>query len=284
MNKILKRRPAGELFVLPGMAGVLLFFFLPLLISAGYAFYDTAAGFGIGNFAHIFRSAAFGLAFWNTWKLLFAGLVLLFAAAITLALLLSYLGKYNPRVVFWLLVVQLIPMAVPSSVTGLFVTDVFGASGIINGLIVANGGESVEFLSSGLAFPVMLLLYLWKNAGLAVLLFYTRINAIPKSILEAARLDGANTHRLVRHIILPQLNSAFFFVFVIGIWGIFKLTRESYIIFGNYPASSIYGFQNFLTNHFSNANYSILSAASLVFFVVVSVMLLLPIATGFEER
>ena len=111
--------------------------------------------------------------------------------------------------------------------------------------------------------------------GLAVLFFYLRISSVPKEQKEAAQIDGAGAARIAVSIVLPQLSSAFLFVSVVGVWGIFKLSRESYMIFGNYPNRAVYNLQNFLNNHFQNANYPVLSAASTVFFAAISIVILI---------
>ena len=274
----------GLTFVAPSFVCLLLFYMFPLLVSAFYAFYDSGRGFGLENFEHVFASDAFRIAFWNTWKLFAIGISALVVLSLVFALLLSNLGRYNPRMVFVFLSILLLPIVVPSSVTGLFIQEAFGSTGIVNGLITAKGAAPVNFLNSPLSFWVLLILYIWKNIGIANLLFYARINTISKEVVEAARIDGANTMQQVFRILIPQLHSAFLFVFVIGIWGVFKMSRESYLIFGNYTYTTVYGLQNFLNNHFQSANYSILSAASMVFLLMISVVLLVPLALDREGK
>lgn len=126
-------RLTGFAFVAPSFACLLLFYVLPLLVSAFYAFYDSGRGFGLANFAHVLGSDAFRMAFWNTWKLFAIGIAALVVLSLIFALLLSNLGKYNPRLVFVFLSVLLLPIVVPSSVTGLFIQEVFGSTGIVKG-------------------------------------------------------------------------------------------------------------------------------------------------------
>lgn len=274
----------GLAFVAPSFACLLLFFVLPLFVSVFYAFYDGSRGFGLANFAHVFASDAFRTAFWNTWKLFSVGIVALVVLSLGFALLLCSLGKDRPRMVFVFLSVLLLPIVVPSSVTGLFIQEILGVSGVVNGIIAAHGGAPINFLNSQLSFWVLLILYFWKNIGISNLLFYARINSISKEVIDASNMDGANTFQQIFQIIIPQLRSAFLFVLVIGIWGIFKMSRESYLIFGDYSHTSVYGLQNFLNNHFQSANYSILSAASMIFLVIISIILLVPLVLDREGK
>ena len=52
---------------------------------------------------------------------------------------------------------------------------------------------------------------------------------------------------------------------------IFKMYRESYLLFGDYPHKSVYMIQNFMNNNFQSVNYQRLSAASVLFFLLISV-------------
>ena len=282
-SKLIKAHSrTGVMFAAPSIIGLIAFFILPLLISVFYAFYENRGTLGFGNFSRALMSPAFQLAIFNTGKLLLSCLSLLFIYSLTLVHLLGYINRSDKSLVIFFLALQLLPIAIPSSVTSLFITNLFTSNGIVNGVIVKSGGEAINFLGLGRSFIIMLILYLWKNSGIAVLMFYTRINAIPKEITEAASLDGAGAFKRLIYITLPLLKSALLFVSVIGIWGVFKISRESYLIFGNYPDNAVYGLQNFLNNHFSNANYTILSAASLIFLTLIAVLMLIPIL--FEKR
>ena len=70
------------------------------------------------------------------------------------------------------------------------------------------------------------------------------------------------------------------FVCVVGVQGVFRLSRESQILFGAYPSSAVYGLQNFLYNHFRSANYAALSAGSAIFLIAVSALLLAVLFLG----
>ena len=245
-----RQSAAGAAFALPAAAELAACFAAPLAVSLFYALYG-AGGLTLGNFRAVAASPAFRTALSNTFLQLFVCLGLLLALPLMAALGLVYLKKYREKLVFFLLAILLLPMAVPSSVVTVFISDVFGSDGILN-----------------------IGIFLWRNFGLAALLFYARIDALPADVSDAARIDGANAAQRVGHIIFPELGQAFLFVCIVGVWGVFRLSRESQFLFGAYPNSAVYGLQNYLNNHFRSANYAALSAASAIFLFAVSALLL----------
>lgn len=277
-----KQSVTGAAFALPAAAGFAACFLLPLAVSLYYAF-AGAGGPTLGNFRAVLASPAFRTAFGNTFLQLGLCLALLLVLSLFAALGLVYLKKSRDKLVFFLLAILLLPMAVPSSVAAVFVQDVFGGSGIFNGLRVQAHLAPVNFFGTDASFFLLVGIFLWRNIGLSTLLFYARIDAAPEDILDAARLDSANAVQRTRYIVLPELGQAFLFVCVVGVWGVFSLSRESRLLFGAYPASAVYGLQNFLANHFRSANYAALSAASAIFLAAVSVLLLGALALGKER-
>lgn len=260
-------------FTFPSISGFFFVYLAPLAVSLYFALYGSG-GLTLGNFRAAAVSPAFRTAFGNTFLQLVVCLALLLMFSLMAALGLVYLKKYREKLVFFLLAILLLPMAVPSSVVTVFISDVFGSDGILNGLRAKAGLTTVNFLGSGASFWILIGIFLWRNFGLATLLFYARIDALPADVSDAARIDGANAAQRVGHIIIPELGQAFLFVCVVGVWGVFRLSRESQILFGAYPNSAVYGLQNYLNNHFRSANYAALSAASAIFLFAVSALLL----------
>ena len=101
-----------------------------------------------------------------------------------------------------------------------------------------------------------------------MIVLYGGINGVAEEIIESAKLDGAGAVRILFQIILPQIRSFLLFIGSLGVTAIFKIFRESYLLFGKYPHESVYMLQNFMNNRLHAMDYGTLSAASffLVFF------------------
>src|SRR3546814_10770725 len=68
-----------------------------------------------------------------------------------------------------------------------------------------------------LAMPAVLIVSVWKNIGYYMVIFLAGLQAIPSSYYEAAKLDGAGSWAIFRHVTLPLLKPFILFVTVVSI-------------------------------------------------------------------
>ena len=94
--------------------------------------------------------------------------------------------------------------------------------GIVNGLIESMGGEGISWYTEPSYWPVILaVFYVWKNAGYNSIVYYAALMGIDESLIEAARIDGANKWQCTRHIIIPCLLPLIVIMTILAIGGIF---------------------------------------------------------------
>jgi len=82
------------------------------------------------------------------------------------------------------------------------------------------------------AMPAIILLAVWKNFGYAMILFIAGLQAIPESLYEAARLDGAGSLQVFRKITLPMLAPTLLFLGIMTTIGYFQFFAEPYVMTG----------------------------------------------------
>ncbi len=76
--------------------------------------------------------------------------------------------------------------------------------GLLNALWTAAGGTPVAWVqSTPLNTPLLIVIMIWLQAGFAMVVLSAAIKAVPREILEAARVDGATELALFRHVLLP---------------------------------------------------------------------------------
>lgn len=121
-------------------------------------------------------------------------------------------------------------------------------------------------------FFSLIILFLWKYTGLSVMLILTALTTLPNELHEAAALDGANRLTRFYAITIPYITPTLFFVLIITIVNTLKIYRESILLYGQYPHESVYMFQNYLNNHFEKLNYQNISAASIIFSAIISLL------------
>ena len=54
--------------------------------------------------------------------------------------------------------------------------------------------------------PALIIVYVWKNFGYAVVVYLAGLQSVPKDLIEAARVDGADSVQRFRNVVLPQLS------------------------------------------------------------------------------
>ncbi|GFI23330.1 lactose transport system permease protein LacF [Lachnospiraceae bacterium] len=266
-----KRAVQGFLFVLPFLAGFTLFFLIPFLWSVAYSLTGGVGGIefvGLKHYQSLLHSKAFLLASKNTLKFLAISvpLAMLLGFGISLILYERFWGSSILRAIF------LFPLTVPIAALIAVLQFCFAKEGAMNRLFALMGVEGRDWLKSGTAFGILILIFLWKNCGYNMLLFLTGLYGIADEFICAARLEGAHAGQVLWYIRLPLLGPTFFFAAVVSIVNAFKIFREAYLIGGESPDTSIYMLQHFMNNNFQNLNYQRLSAAALLIFLFICLL------------
>ena len=261
------------LFVLPLFLGIFLFYYFPFFTTIKESFWSDVGFIGIYEYKKLFLSEAFRLSIRNMTFFSLTSIPLLFILALSTALSMRYLNKKNCKIVSVLFLLHLLPMLIPSAVITVVLKIFLEAYGVLNGLLVEHGKESIDFLYSKYDIIILEGIYLWKNYGYCMIVLYGGINGVPEETIESAKLDGAGNFTILIHMILPQIRSFLLFVGSLGIVGVFKIFREAYLLFGKYPYDSVYMLQNFINNKLYAMDYGSLSAASLILILSFSVLI-----------
>lgn len=259
------------LFLLPSLLGVGVFVLAPFLDVVRRSFTEAVGGgfVGLSNYAIVFQNKAFLIAVKNTVRFVLVCLPLLLLLSLTVAVLLSRLD--NIRI---LKSIYLLPMAVPTATVVLIWKLLFHKQGLLNGLFVELGGESVDFMGTNAAFWVLVVSYIWKNLGYTVILWLAGIFGISENMLEAARVDGAGEWTCFFKIILPNLKPVLYTISVFSFINSFKVFREAYLVAGSYPHESMYLLQHLFNNWFLNLELSKMAAGAVCMAIVLTAAIL----------
>lgn len=125
------------------------------------------------------------------------------------------------------------------------------------GSVIATLGQAFGFESTAnwefgpsLALFVVILFSIWRFVGYDTVIFLAGLGGIPRSLYEAAEIDGANRWHLFRHVTLPLLSPTTFFLSVISVLGTFKAFNTIWVMrdsaaLGTVDTASIYFFETF---------------------------------------
>lgn len=256
------------LFLLPGLAGLTVFYLAPFLGGIYYSLTDGSIAnrfVGLDNYRRIWQNEVFRLGLKNTLELSLLCTPGIFVLSFILAVMLKALREKSA----FFRNVLLLPYLMPSSALLIVWLLLFDYGGPINRLLEAAGLGRVLWLESGaLRFPVVLL-YIWKNVGFSVVIFSAALQAVPEPLYEFAALEGANAAQRAVKITLPLVLPTAFLVFVLAWVNAFKIFKEVYFIGGAYPQDAVYTLQHFMNNKFAKLDYQDVTAAAYSFAVIV---------------
>jgi multiple sugar transport system permease protein len=217
----------GVLFLLPAL-GALLLSFTDFDL---YALADprNARFVGFANYRHLLGDPVFWKALGNTFYFVLLGGPLSIAVSLGAALLVnSKLTRARTlyRTVFFAPVVTtLVAIAV------VFKYLYHPRFGWLDWLLVHLGLPAVDWLGDPrFAMPAIILLAVWKNFGYNMVIFIAGLQAIPPSLYEAARIDGAGAWQQFRRVTLPLLSPTFVLVGLLTMIGYFQLFAEPYVM------------------------------------------------------
>ena len=273
-NRLRRLKEGGKAWswLLPSLAGVLIFFILPFCLVIYYSVLDNPifSNFvGLDNFIKLFSNAAFLKACRNT--AIFS--VIAVPLSVVLSLWMAFALNSKIPCKSWLRSCFLCPLMVPIASVVLVWQVIFHNHGTLNQITAFFGFEPVDWLKTSWAYMVLTVMFLWKTLGYNMILFMSAIAGIPRDIVEVAELEGAGSWYTFLHIKLRYLSPTILFVTILSIISSFKMFREVYLLTGDYPFESMYLLQHFMNNTFNSLDYQKLSSAAVLLSVVMIVII-----------
>ena len=262
------------LFLMPSLLGVLLFFVAPFFVVIYYSMINNPIQkrfVGFSNFVNVWNNDAFRLAGLNSLKFSFIAVPLAVLLSLFLAAVMESRipGKSYFRTFF------LSPLMVPTASIVLIWQVLFHYNGLMNNILMKFGFVKTDWLKSDYAPVVIVLLFLWKNLGYNMILFMAALSSIPRDLMEVAALEHATKFQVFWYVKLRYMSSTVLFVTIMSVINSFKVFREVYLMAGDYPYDSLYMLQHFMNNTFGSLDYQKLSAAAIIMFIVVSILVLI---------
>ncbi len=188
---------------------------------------------GLQNYYELFLDPLFHKAMANTFVYSVFTVLLQTCIALLIAVLLNQKiwGKSFFRAAFYM------PAVTPSVVISLIFSWMFFRDGVFNYVLSLVGLPSnIDWLNNvQAALPAVIIVGVWSNVGRYMLMFLAALQDIPRSVYEAAELDGAKGWNLLRFITIPLLRPIITLVSVLGIIGAFQVFTEIYIMTSGGP-------------------------------------------------
>ncbi|WP_445339572.1 carbohydrate ABC transporter permease [Bifidobacterium sp. ESL0825] len=132
-----------------------------------------------------------------------------------------------------------LPYAVPAVVSALVWGFMYGAKYGLVGSLNAWLGTHVDVLQPSVLLASIGNIVTWEFTGYNMLIFYSSLSTVPRSLYEAAAIDGASEWQVVRRVKLPELRGSLAITVIFSIIGSFQLFNEPSVMQNMVPGNAI---------------------------------------------
>jgi multiple sugar transport system permease protein len=224
---------AGYLFMAPSLLVLCTFVVLPILYAIFLSLHKVQllGGIeyqfvGLRNFARLVDDDLIWIALGNTAE--YVAIVVpaqaLLALVLAVTLNAGIKGKNIWRIIYFL------PTITSSTVLTLIFMWIYNTNGLLNRFLQLLSLPTYNWLGDPtVALKGIMLMNIWSTAPFFMVIYLAALQDIPKSLYEAAQIDGATAWEQFLFITVPLLKPVTFFVVAIGLIGTFQLFDQSYI-------------------------------------------------------
>lgn len=224
---IFKQRIVPYLFLAPNLLIFTIFIITPAIIGVYYSFTNmglftlgTPDFVGFDNYVRLMKDEDFIAALLNTIKLVVATVPIIFVTSLAIATLLVQPIKakgFFRASYYW-------PVMISAIVVGIIWQWIIaGNFSLFNTALGIFGVGPIDTLiNPRFAWWTVVFAIVWSRTGYYMIIFVSALLSIPKSLYEAADIDGANKIQKFRFVTYPSLKSARLMVFILVTMEIFK--------------------------------------------------------------
>ncbi len=291
VNSRLIRRPIQKwfaIFLLPTFAAFCIGFVYPFCKGVYLSFCkftttSNAKWIGIENYIKAFNDSGFVHAFWYTALVALASLIVInvLAFAVAYALTRGIKGSNLFRTVFFM----------PNLIGGIVLGYIW--SMIFDGILSAYGTSIV--LSSTYGYWGLIILMAWQQIGYMMIIYIAGLQSVPESLIEAAKIDGANGWHTLWHITIPTVMPSITICTFLTLTNSFKLFDQNMVLNGGQPfifmtdgtviKSTEMLALNIYNTFYLNANSrGVGQAKAVLFFILVAVIALIQLSSSRKKE
>ena len=271
MHKVkLRQNAAYSAFILPAAAVFAAFFIFPffksiwLSLTDAYGYRQDINFIGLKNYAEALSSKAFLSSLWVTVK--YTALVTV--AANVVALLLAFLLDGSTRFKKLFRTIFFLPNLMSLIIVGFVWVFLYG--GVYRSfaeLIGLPEALRVSWLGPDMALISIAATAVWQCAGYYMLIYIAGLQSISGEVIEAARIDGAGTWDIIRHIKLPLLAPVIFMNTLLLVTSCFKTFDIPMAMTSGGPDGSTEVFLSYMYKQaYTNSSYGYGMAIGVVVF------------------
>ncbi len=272
----------GWIYMLPAILFLGVFMVYPLIdvliysVEENYNFASQVySGYGLFNYSYVLHDTYFVQALKNTFIIVIITVPISTGLALLISLGLSSISRLKSlyQTLYFL------PYVTNTLAVGLVFMVLFKktaySDGLINLLINAFGGSSVDFIDGPYwaKIMVMCIYTIWVVIPFKILILTSALASVNQDYYKVARVDGTSSLRIFCKITLPMISSTIFYLIITGFIGAFKAYSDEVALFGtdlnSAGMNTIVGYVYDMLYGNSGGYPSYASAAALILFAIV---------------
>lgn len=261
------------LFLLPALAVLLVFFFIPFIQTIFLSFKDYTTSIyspefvGLANYAELFKSSVFYKVMGNTFLYLLIAVPFLATFPLFLAILINQ--KIRMITTYKLLIY--FPVIVSIVVAAIAFKWLYASEGILNYLINLLGIESIGWLTdTNFSLLSVALVTIWKGIGYYMMIYLAALMSVPQELYEACDVDGAGFFRKHLAVTIPHIMPTIALVTTISTISAMKVFAEIYVMTKGGPLNSSKTIVYYIYERaFENLDLGYASALSVILLIII---------------
>ncbi|MET0589951.1 MAG: sugar ABC transporter permease [Naasia sp.] len=212
-----RERMIGLAAVMPAILLVIGFMIYPVVYAVWISFNRTNGVtfefIGLGNYTKLLADPLLHKVFLTNLIFLVSVPLVILAALVCAVLLYERVRGWKLfRVLFF------VPNVLSTAVIGLMFKTLFSYRGPINAVIVAGGGQPIDFFAgAGSAIFVIVMALVWSGFGYQTLILLSGLSSINPEIFEAATVDGAGWWQRLWYVTLPNIRGVLALVSILNV-------------------------------------------------------------------
>ncbi len=225
------------IFILPAVLGTLIFIVIPVIFSFSLSFvnWDLLSPItfaGVNNYKDVLTDSSFLQVLSNTFVFAISTSVF----SVIIPLILACILNSKIRGSNFYKTAYFLPFITPMIVIAIVWQWIFDPNiGLLNQLFHMN----IKWLYDvRYAMPALIVVSVWKLIGYNMIIFLSGLSTINQEVLEAAKIDGANSWQTFKNVTVPLLSPTIFFVIVITSISSFQVFDLIYIMTEGGPNNS----------------------------------------------
>ncbi|HEY9763299.1 MAG TPA: sugar ABC transporter permease [Trichocoleus sp.] len=224
-------------YMAPSLLLLVIYLVIPSLRTFYLSFFDRRSQHFVGLANYVFALTDKGMLISFRNNILW--IVLVTAISVGLGLIIAVLVdrvKYEPlakALIFLPMAISFVGASVIWRFIYAYTPPDLEQIGLLNAMLVGLGFEPVGWLvNKAVNNLALIIIMIWLQTGFAMVLLSAAVKGIPKDVLEAARMDGANELQIFRRITIPMISSTIVVVATTTIVAVLKVFDIVFVMTG----------------------------------------------------